>query len=106
MDTVKFTPDTYKNCVTSNDFYKAIDLMDMIKAGKIRSVYQMKINPITYRKIELQMQSNWRKRRQTRIMGENRATSMIAFDWMNFSPVQDDTVVENEIWWEENSNGS
>ena len=25
---------------------------------------------------------------------------MISFDWMNYSPVQDKTVSENEIWWE------
>lgn len=101
MNVVKFSPESYKKCITADDFYKAVDIYPVIKAGTIHSVYQMKINPKTYREIEVQMQSNWRKRRKTRVMGEDRANSMIAFDWMNFSPVQDESIPENEVWWSE-----
>lgn len=100
MNVVKFTPDTYKKCVISEDFYKAIALWDTIKSGEIHSVYQMRINPATYISIEGRMKINWHKLRRTRVMGKDRAQVAITFDWMNFSPVQDESIPENEIWWE------
>lgn len=100
MNVVKFKSDDYIKCVTSNDFYKAIDLYDTIKSGAIKNVYQMKINPITYKTIEEQLKANWKHNRITRHLTKSRAQSMISFDWMNFSPVQDSNVPENEIWWE------
>ena len=55
MNVVRFNQDTYKNCVVSEDFYKAINLISKIKDESICSVYQMKINPKTYREVEVQM---------------------------------------------------
>ena len=101
MHVVKFTPDTYKKCCVSQDFYTAIGLLDTIKAGQIKSVYQMKINPATYAAIEHQMKSNWKKNPITRWMKKDNAHTKISFDWMNFSPVQDKFVPENELWWED-----
>lgn len=102
MNVIKFKPDDYIKCVTSNDFYKAINLYDTIKSGAIKNVYQMKINPITYKTIEERLKTNWKHNRTTRYLTKSRAQSMISFDWMNFSPVQDSNVPENEIWWEVN----
>ena len=105
MNIVKFRSSTYRNCVVSEGFYKAIGLWNTIKAGTIHSVYQMKINPATYKAIESRMKSNWYLKKRTHAMGKDRAQTLIAFDWMNFSPVQDESIPENEIWWEENING-
>lgn len=99
MNVVKFKTDDYIKCVTSNDFYKVIGLYDTIKSGAIKNVYQMKINPITYTAVEERLKTNWKHNRITRHLTKSRAQSMISFDWMNFSPVQDKNVPENEIWW-------
>ena len=100
VNVVKFKPNDYIKCVTSNDFYKAINLYDTIKSGTIKNVYQMKINPITYTAVEEQLKTNWKHNKITRHLTKDKAQSMISFDWMNFSPVQDKNVPENEIWWE------
>ena len=102
MNVIKFKPDDYIKCVTSNDFYKAINLYDTIKSGAIKNVYQMKINPITYTAVEERLKINWKHNKITRHLTKDKAQSMISFDWMNFSPVQDKFVPENEIWWEVN----
>ena len=100
MNVIKFKADDYIKCVTSNDFYEAIGLYDTIKSGAIKNVYQMKINPITYAAIEERLKANWKHNKVTRHLVKEKAQSMISFDWMNFSPVQDKNVPENEIWWE------
>ena len=80
VNVVKFELNDYAKCVSSFDFYKAIGLFDLMKAGTIKSVYQMKINPSTYNAIETQMKSNWKRSRQTRSLREDKAHSIISFD--------------------------
>lgn len=58
MNVVKFKLNDCAKCVSSSDFYKTIGLFDLMKAGTIKSVYQMKINPVTYNAIESLMKSN------------------------------------------------
>lgn len=80
MNVIKFKPDDYIKCVISNDFYKAINLYDTIKSGAIKNVYQMKINPITYKTIEERLKTNWKHNKITRYLTKSRAQSMISFD--------------------------
>ena len=100
MNVVKFKPEDYAKSSCSTEFYKAIGLFDSIKAGSITDVYQMKINPRTYTAIDEQLRLNWKRNKVTKRLRKDRAQSMISFDWMNYSPVQDENVPENEIWWE------
>lgn len=100
MHVVKFTPDTYKKCCVSQDFYKAIGLKDMIDSRQIKNVYQMKINGTTYRAIEAQMKANWKKNKFCNYLPKDKAQLQISFQWMMFSPMQDQSVPENELWWE------
>lgn len=100
MNVIKFFPTNYAHCVLSQDFYKEIGLWGTIESGRIINVYQMKINPNTYKAIEEQLRKNWSRSQKTRCYKKSRAQEMISFDWMNFSPVQDSNVPENEIWWE------
>lgn len=100
MNVVKFKPDNYAKSSCSTEFYKAVGLFDMIKAGIVTDVNQMKINPNTYKEIDERLRSNWKRNKVTKRLRQDRAQSMISFDWMNYSPVQDEIVPENEIWWE------
>lgn len=100
MNVVKFKPDDYAKSSCSTEFYKAVGLFDMIKAGIVTDVNQMKINPNTYKEIDERLRSNWKRNKVTKRLRQDKAESMISFDWMNYSPVQDKTVPENEIWWE------
>ena len=102
MNVVKFKPDDYAKSSCSTEFYKAVGLFDMIKAGIITDVHQMKINPKTYSEIDERLRSNWKRNKVTRRLRQDKAQLMISFDWMNYSPVQDSNVPENEIWWEVN----
>lgn len=102
MNIVKFDANSYERCSCSTEFYKAIGLFDTIKSGVIHNVYQMKINPKTYAAVDERMRLNWKRNKVTKRLRQDRAQSMISFDWMNYSPVQDESVPENEIWWEEN----
>lgn len=100
MNVVKFKPDDYAKSSCSTEFYKAVGLFDMIKAGIVTDVNQMKINPKTYSEVDEKLRSNWKRNKVTKRFRQDKAESMISFDWMNYSPVQDKTVPENEIWWE------
>lgn len=100
MNVVKFKPDDYAKSSCSTEFYKAVGLFDMIKAGAITDVHQMKINPKTYSEVDERLRSNWKRNKVTKRLRQDKAQSMISFDWMNYSPVQDKTVPENKIWWE------
>ena len=100
MNVVKFKPDDYAKSSCSTEFYKAVGLFAMIKAGIVTDVNQMKINPNTYKEIDERLRSNWKRNKVTKRLRQDRAQSMISFDWMNYSPVQDEIVPENEIWWE------
>ena len=100
MNVVKFKPDDYAKSSCSTEFYKAIGLFDMIKAGIVTDVNQMKINPKTYSEVDEKLRSNWKRNKVTKRLRQDKAESIISFDWMNYSPVQDKTVPENEIWWE------
>ena len=100
MNVIKFFPTNYAHCVLSQDFYKEIGLWGAIESRRITNVYQMKINPNTYKAIEEQLRKNWSRNQKTRCYKKSRAQEMISFDWMNYSPVQDENVPENEIWWE------
>lgn len=100
MNVVKFKPDDYAKSSCSTEFYKAVGLFDMIKAGIVADVNQMKINPKTYSEVDEKLRSNWKRNKVTKRLRQDKAESMISFDWMNYSPVQDKTVPENEIWWE------
>lgn len=102
MNVVKFKPDDYVKASCSTEFYKTIGLFDIIKAGVITDVHQMKINPKTYTTVDEQMRSNWKRNKVTKRLRQDKAQSMISFDWMNYSPVQSSLVPENEIWWEAN----
>ena len=103
MNIVKFKQEDYAKSSCSTEFYKAIGLFDTIKSGAIHDVYQMKINSKTYTDIDEQLRSNWKRNKVTKRLRQDKAQSMISFDWMNYSPVQDENVPENEIWWEANS---
>ena len=61
----------------------------------------MKINPKTYSEVDERLRSNWKRNKVTKRLRQDKAQSMISFDWMNFSPVQDKSVPENELWWED-----
>ena len=74
MNVVKFKPEDYVKSSCSTEFYKAVGLFDIIKVGAVTNVHQMRLR-------------------------QDKAQAMISFDWMNYSPVQDETVPENEIWW-------
>ena len=102
MNIVTFKSDDYAKSSCSTEFYKAIRLFDIIKAGAITDVHQMKINPKTYSEVDERLRSNWKRNKVTKRLRQDKAQSMISFDWMNFSPVQDSNVPENEIWWEVN----
>ena len=102
MNVVKFKPDDYAKSSCSTEFYKAVGLFDMIKAGIVTDVNQMKINPKTYSEVDERLCSNWKRNKVTKRLRQDKAQSMISFDWMNYSPMQDETVPENEIWWEVN----
>jgi hypothetical protein len=100
MNVVKFKPEDYAKSSCSTEFYKSVGLFDVIKAGVITNVHQMKINPKTYKEVDEKLCSNWKRNKVTKRLRQDKAQSMISFDWMNYSPVQDKTVSENEIWWE------
>ena len=100
MNIVKFNPEDYAKSSCSTEFYKSVELFDSIKAGFITDVYQMKINPRTYTAVDEQLCSNWKRNKVTKRLRKDKAQSMISFDWMNYSSVQDESVLENEIWWE------
>lgn len=100
MNVVTFKPEDYVKSSCSTGFYKAVGLFDMIKAGIVTDVNQMKINPNTYKEIDERLRSNWKRNKVTKRLRQDKAQSMISFDWMNYSPVQDEIVPENEIWWE------
>ena len=101
MHVVKFTPDTYKNCCVAQDFYEATGIKSAIDSKQIKSVYQMKINGATYRAIEERMKSNWWKNKFVNHLPKGNAQTQISFQWMMYSPMQDKSVPENEIWWED-----
>ena len=61
----------------------------------------MKINPKTYSEVDERLRSNWKRNKVTKRLRQDKAQSMISFDWMNYSPVQDKSVPENELWWED-----
>ncbi len=100
MNVVKFKPDDYAKSSCSTEFYKAVSLFDIIKSGAVTNVHQMKINPQTYSEVDERLRSNWKRNKITKRLRQDKAQSMISFDWMNYSPVQDENVPENEIWWE------
>lgn len=101
MNIVTFKSDDYAKSSCSTEFYKAIRLFDIIKAGAITDVHQMKINPKTYSEVDERLRSNWKRNKVTKRLRQDKAQSMISFDWMNYSPVQDKSIPENELWWED-----
>ncbi len=104
MNVVNFKPDDYAKSSCSTEFYKAVGLFDIIKSGAVTNVHQMKINPQTYSEVDERLRSNWKRNKVTKRLRQDKAQSMISFDWMNYSPVQSSLVPENEIWWEANNN--
>ena len=52
MNVVKFKPEDYAKSSCSTEFYKSVGLFDVIKAGVITNVHQMKINPKTYKEVD------------------------------------------------------
>lgn len=101
MNVIEFKPDDYSKCAIASDFYKAVGMESLIKGSQISSVYQMRINPATNDAIVEQLCKNYKRNKHTRIYTKEKAARMIRFDWMNFAPVADELVPENQIWWED-----
>lgn len=83
------------NCIS--DFFKITGIQEYLDKGTIYDVRQIFINNITGDTIFAYLKKNWRKNKDVKGLRKKYALNSIAFNWMNYSPISDKNIPEDEI---------
>ena len=92
MQTITFTRRQVMYIKSMDDFYNKTKLMDLVKSGEIKDVRQIRMNSKDLDYLLEAMKRNLRRSPVFRHLTDRYIETCAAMDWLNYSPMTDDSV--------------
>lgn len=101
---IPFEESSLGHIVTMDEFYQAVQLIDMFRSGAVNNVQQIWMNEEQCSEVNKLCKRNAKKDKRFKHLSDHYIETSVGMDWLCYSPVSVPYVPRNQLWiWDHDS---